>query len=145
MRSRATLNHRPFRTPLFAYTPRKQGVRLEARLSSQPCVHVSLRLPPPPGHAEATRRPCCGHAVAMLWPLVTGCWLTAAVCWLSLPLLLPLLLPPLPLPALLLLPASYCHYQCRRHCHRLRRCHCRFLVEEAATAAYDACYLYDFP
>ena len=47
MRSRAALNHRPFRTPLFAYTPQMQGVRLEARLSSQPCVHVSLLLPLP--------------------------------------------------------------------------------------------------
>ena len=47
MRSRAALDHRPFRTPLFAYTPRKPGVRSEARLSSQPCVHVSLLLPLP--------------------------------------------------------------------------------------------------
>ena len=47
MRSRAALNHRPFWTPLFAYTPQMQGVRLEARLSSQPCVHVSLPLPMP--------------------------------------------------------------------------------------------------
>ena len=47
MRSRAALNHRPFRTPLFAYTPQLQGVRLEARLSSQPFVHVSLPLPLP--------------------------------------------------------------------------------------------------
>ena len=148
MRSRAALNHGPFRTPLFEYTPRKQGARLEARLSSQPCVHKIMETTPMTAAATdvtvtvtltatATAIATAPASAAAAAAAAVAAAAAAAFEVLLLPplaqLLLPLLLrrqQPLPLPLLRCI---------RRQRHNVSRSKSQGLTHPIT------CYLYDFP